>query len=41
MAFIANTEGKLQRLFNKSDKECRERGLKISINKSEVMGVTK
>ena len=38
---IADTEEKLQRLVDRLDEECRGVGLKINIDKTEVMGVTK
>lgn len=41
MVHIANTEEMLQSLVDRLDEECRGRGLKISINKTEVVGVTK
>ena len=38
---IADTEEKLQRLVDRLDEECRGVGLKINMDKTEVMGVTK
>ena len=37
----ADMEEKLQRLVDQLDEECRGVGLKININKTEVLGVTK
>ena len=38
---IADSEAKLQRLVDALDTSCREKGLKINKNKTEVMGITK
>ena len=38
---IADTADKLQRLVDKLDVECNRVGLKINIDRTEVMGVTK
>ena len=41
MVVMAETEEGLQALMNKLEEECRNVGLRININKTEVMGVTK
>lgn len=38
---LADSESKLQNLINALDVSCRRRGLRININKTEVMGITK
>lgn len=38
---IADSEEKLQRLVDKLVESCERKGLRININKTEVMGITK
>ena len=38
---VADTEEKLQRLVNRLQEACNRKGLKINVNKTEVMGISK